>query len=1067
MRPFNSREQKYCSSLVISMKGQTITEITEMRNGKANINMPPRVFNFDHCFWTHSSEGAVIPDVDPDLNTVTDESVLKTTDPIYSDQAFVYAQIGQPMLDNALKGFNACLFAYGQTGSGKTYSMMGIPSDPGVIPRLCKELFLRASRMKAEHGSSVAVTCTYLEIYNENVRDLLNPSEMDKSLKVRQHPKLGVFVEGLTKLEVGSEEEIGRLLDDGGKVRHVAATNMNASSSRSHAILTLSILVKDKDDGEVGSSLNLVDLAGSERAAATGAEGATLVEGANINKSLTTLGMCLSRLADAADGKNKGHIPYRDSQLTWILNDSLGGNSKTAMLANISPASINYEETLSTLRFAMTVKKIKNNAVINEDPQQRLIRELRAEIEEIKIKISELEAGIVPEHAESGDGTEDAGDGELEDVLDAEGNVVAQVPKRKKKMTVEEQELEQLEALEHATKLMEEAAESSDEKKKRVAAAKAEHEKAMLAFSKASGVYVDNSLCKLVTLNEDLHAFPSVALLYYLKQGANRIGCGADRKKVLVKVPREQGREVIALHHAMIECDALQKKVFIRLCTQDEQPEAGSGVVESMDDTLLMTTRRHKQHNSPTSTAPDALLSTMSGTMSATMASTVTLSHAAVYVNGVELKEGETVQLHHKDRIMVGLLAFRHSQPASWFIEGLDEDFSRNVASFEHNNLLEHHVRLEIAIEEERTVSNLWADFQRGKIAITSSEAEIEVEEPVVPELEGHDERVSMLMFQAGECENALVEQFPMTDAMKAEQLAAAAATDSGVDLDYAFAVRERDENLKRLLQQRQVQKRDEELSRLREQEKQGEVEIERLKEQLAEQQRARAEATQRRQEEEEGLEKEKAAQQLRKRAATDKASSLQQLAIELQRYEEEVRNATTWKPMGPASNEDQQEYASSQKPPTFAEIFGENGSELALPAMSVQKMRLEKGVFSALRSGWHKVFLLVRPRFMYYFTKNEPKAPAAGAAFLYGCDLQIPEAPLEKQNFPLRVVPCVPRGRSKSSKGETEDNNVLLAFESEADRQQFKAYVESMYRPVCPPRVAAYLKEQEGKDEE
>ena len=320
-----------------------------------------------------------------------------------------------------------------------------------------------------------------------------------------------------------------------------------------------------------------------------------------------------------------------------------------------------------------------------------------------------------------------------------------------------------------------------------------------------------------------------------------------------------------------------------------------------------------------------------------------------------------------------------------------------------------------------------------------------------------------MLMYSAGECENALVEQFPLTDAMKAEQLAVAAAKDSGVDLDYAFAVKERDETLKRLLQSKQVQKRDEELSRLREQEKQGEVEIEKLKEQLAEQQRARAEAASKRQEHEESLEKEKLAQQQRKREATDKATSLQQLAIELQRYEEEVRNATTWKPMGPTSPEDQKEYEFSQKPPTYLEVYGEKGANLVM-VMSVQKMRLERGVFSALRSGWHKVFLLVTPRFMYYFSKNDGKATAAGAAFLYGCDLQTPEAPLEKQNFPLRVVPCVPRGRSKSSKGETDDNNVLIAFETEDDRKQFKTYVESMYRPVCPPRVAAYLKEQDEK---
>jgi hypothetical protein len=323
VRPFNSRETKFGSQLIIAMEGPNC-EVKQVRQGKIFHDEAPKKFTFDHCFWTHDH----------------------ATPGKFAGQQEVYERIGSKILDNSLNGFNSCLFAYGQTGSGKTYSMMGCAEDPGVIPRLCKDLFARAAALKGTNV--VAVECSYLEIYNEQIRDLLNPAQGEKALKARQHPKLGVFVENLTKLSATSVEEIQKFIDDGAMIRSVASTNMNAQSSRSHAILTLNIRNRNKD-GELASQLHLVDLAGSERATSTGATGDTLVEGANINKSLTTLGMCLSRLAEAAEGK-KGHIPFRDSQLTWILNDSLGGNSRTAMLANISPADINFEETLSTLR---------------------------------------------------------------------------------------------------------------------------------------------------------------------------------------------------------------------------------------------------------------------------------------------------------------------------------------------------------------------------------------------------------------------------------------------------------------------------------------------------------------------------------------------------------------------------------------------------------------------------------------------------------------------------------------------------------------------------------------------
>ncbi|KAF5284466.1 hypothetical protein FQA39_LY17041 [Lamprigera yunnana] len=267
--------------------------------------------------------------------------------------------------------------------------MMGAQDNKGIIPRLCDSLFdLIAKRQSSELSYKVEVS--YMEIYNEKVHDLLDPKTTKQSLKVREHNVLGPYVDGLSQLAVTSFQDIDNLMGEGNKSRTVAATNMNSESSRSHAVFSV-ILTQTLTDtrsgvtGEKVSRMSLVDLAGSERAVKTGAVGERLKEGSNINKSLTTLGLVISKLADQSSGKNKDKfVPYRDSVLTWLLKDNLGGNSKTVMVATISPAADNYEETLSTLRYADRAKRIVNHAVVNEDPNARIIRELRQEVEALK-----------------------------------------------------------------------------------------------------------------------------------------------------------------------------------------------------------------------------------------------------------------------------------------------------------------------------------------------------------------------------------------------------------------------------------------------------------------------------------------------------------------------------------------------------------------------------------------------------------------------------------------------------------------------------------------------------------
>jgi kinesin family protein 1 len=316
------------------------------------------------------------------------------SDKHFADQENLFGDLGKPLLDNAFQGYNNCIFAYGQTGSGKSYSMMGYGQEYGVIPRICKNMFERIDAMGVDKNLTCTVEVSYLEIYNERVRDLLNPATKG-NLRVREHPSTGPYVEDLAKLAVRSFADIENLMDEGNKARTVAATNMNETSSRSHAVFTLVLTQKRHDDEtnmdtEKVAKISLVDLAGSERATSTGATGARLKEGAEINRSLSTLGRVIAALADLSSGKAHGkkvQVPYRDSVLTWLLKDSLGGNSLTAMIAAISPADINFEETLSTLRYADSAKRIKNHAVVNEDPNARMIRELKEELAQLRAKL--------------------------------------------------------------------------------------------------------------------------------------------------------------------------------------------------------------------------------------------------------------------------------------------------------------------------------------------------------------------------------------------------------------------------------------------------------------------------------------------------------------------------------------------------------------------------------------------------------------------------------------------------------------------------------------------------------
>lgn len=367
---------------IVEMKGEqtVLTPPPDAPAAKGSKDQGSKVFAFDRSYWSFNKD-----------------------DSNYAGQENLHDDLGKPLLTNAFAGYNNCIFAYGQTGSGKSYSMMGYGKEHGIIPKICQDMFERIKEIQVKDPNTrCTVEVSYLEIYNERVKDLLNPGTKG-NLKVREHPSTGPYVEDLAKLVVGSFEEIENLMDEGNKARTVAATNMNATSSRSHAVFTLMLTQKKLDtetkmEAEKVAKISLVDLAGSERATSTGATGARLKEGAEINRSLSTLGRVIAALADLSTGKKKkgaaSQVPYRDSVLTWLLKDSLGGNSMTAMIAAISPADINYDETLSTLRYADSAKRIKNHAVVNEDANARMIRELKEELALLRSKLGGGAPGV-------------------------------------------------------------------------------------------------------------------------------------------------------------------------------------------------------------------------------------------------------------------------------------------------------------------------------------------------------------------------------------------------------------------------------------------------------------------------------------------------------------------------------------------------------------------------------------------------------------------------------------------------------------------------------------------------
>ncbi|KAG8430876.1 hypothetical protein GDO86_019820 [Hymenochirus boettgeri] len=353
-RPMNRKEEGAGYDSIVDMDVK-LGQVT-IRHPRANPGELPKTFTFDAVY---------------DAN---------------SKQADLYDETVRPLIDSVLQGFNGTIFAYGQTGTGKTYSMQGVWAEPekrGVIPNTFDHIFTQISRSQ---NQQYLVRASYLEIYQEEIRDLLCKDPI-KKLELKENPDTGVYIKDLSSFVTKNVKEIEHVMNLGNQSRSVACTNMNEHSSRSHTIFVITVecseIGVDGDEHIRVGKLNLVDLAGSERQNKTGVIGDRPKEASKINLSLSALGNVISALVDG----RSTHIPYRDSKLTRLLQDSLGGNAKTIMVATLGPASHNYEESLSTLRFANRAKNIKNKPRINEDPKDTLLREFQEEIARLKAQL--------------------------------------------------------------------------------------------------------------------------------------------------------------------------------------------------------------------------------------------------------------------------------------------------------------------------------------------------------------------------------------------------------------------------------------------------------------------------------------------------------------------------------------------------------------------------------------------------------------------------------------------------------------------------------------------------------
>ncbi|CAC5423099.1 KIF14 [Mytilus coruscus] len=487
VRPLNAREEKIGNIRCVVSMCDKETTVTKDNGSK-------QTFTYDFSFWSFDKHNGN-----------------------FSDQERIYKLLAQPLLVKAFEGYNTCLFAYGQTGSGKSYSIMGQVNEGrneiGIIPRFCEELFSRVDHEVTRDSEMVKINVeiSFFEIYNEKIHDLLASSKEKggkSQLKVREHPSTGPYVEGLSMYVVNSFEDVEGWITLGNKNRATATTGMNERSSRSHSVFTL-VLTQTRTD-EVGSQkndprritskINLVDLAGSERQSQAKTEGDRLREATNINKSLTTLGM--------------------DSVLTWLLKESIGGNSKTAMLATISPTNYHKEETLTS--------SIVNTARVNEDPTTKLIKELRAEIDRLKIS-----------DRWNRDEQQSATQTEIDEL--------------REKCVAKEKEIEEMK------QSWELKLQQSEERK-------AQENKNL----EKSGITckVDNKMPNLVNLNEDPQL--SEMLLYVIKEGQTRVGRMCDNSK-----------HEIQLNGALIAENHWQN-VLIKYVVTDGDGRGAEGINEAL-----------------------------------------------------------------------------------------------------------------------------------------------------------------------------------------------------------------------------------------------------------------------------------------------------------------------------------------------------------------------------------------------------------------------------------------------------------------------------------------------------
>ena len=895
-------------------------------------------------------------------------------------QLEVFNAIGRPAVEMLMVGNSQIIMAYGQSGTGKTYTIMGPPTEEGLVPSILRELFKRFN--KQQH--TVSLSC--FEIAEGKLRDLLSPSAANlnsKGLTVKKHPRLGVQIEHLTSFLCYNENDARKFVEEANQLRKVGINNFNAHSSRSHMIVQIGVRSR-ADNNFTAASLQLIDLAGSEPGVL---EGKGAQSHRSIAKSLQVLQTCVQKLID--NQTNRSLIPFKDTPLTMLLQDSLGSTCRATVITTVTPSDLVVNETVLTLQFAQLLRKVKQSPTVSTDANVELSRQLREEIDGIKVKLKMLDEGKKP----PGGGTK----------------------------------AELLQQLVDSTEMFQQVTQTDDEMLAKQKMILAQRQKALGKLLK-DDPSVDASLCRLYTLNDNLAAtFPEMLSMYYLHNGTTSLGTGAE-STIVLKIPQraydeDPSVEKVSPLHCQLTTSNLKRELYV-----------------------LAPPKGH-----------------------------------TVHVNGHVVKE--KCQLQNMDRLIIGPIVFRVVLPVVWTGNAASE-FDRNAKDVSHVQDVEEYDRLHQAVEEYDDLRNTIGedkvnrvcsqDAEKARSDLATCEDRLVLEHPLDDILGGVlPEKAAQYDYRYAIKEKGLVANGPaqqekaralndlLNELTEAEKPASKATTKPAADLDL-----DEDDPLgilgaaKTSVRQSLPPQRTQSVAPQQHSTPPPPTEatgnkVGTLDDLLALPPNAPTSSKpvvlpsdSDDSEDETSV------------VAPTGGPSVQQLLDQLGQimgaYQRELEKARKWKPNGPDIKADLEEYEVAKLGGVpLARVLNASEHNPVEKQGEMYKLRTKKTMFH--KGGFMPVHCVLKGRFLYYFESTS----SLGAVYLYGAPIFALDEGLEDKDYCLKIEPTVPRKTTKEKRFPTEENNVVLAFNTEPELQEWLLALTRASQPKLPPELSRFFGDQ------